>query len=103
MISRYDFMDDGVALDPVSGSRYPDPLSLNYLNFRWSQLPKKDKMSESKILFFWKVAEIYYGSAEYDDIVLTLNGVPHKNLLRPGDEVYFPNSKDIIGSFEKDR
>ena len=78
-------------------------LDLNYLNFKWHQLPKKNVLDNSKIIFFWREAESYYGAAEFDDIVLTLNGVPHRNLLNPGDEVYFPNTDDIIRSFEKDR
>ena len=60
-------------------------------------------MTDTKIIYFWKEAENQYGSACWDDIVLTLNGVSHKNLLRQGDVVYFPNLDDIKTSFTKSR
>lgn len=99
--SRYDFMTSGVVQDEVTGSYYPDPLSLNYLNFKMSKIPLKDIMTDSKIIKFWNEAASMYGSAVYDDIVLTLNGVAHKNLLKPNDEVYFPELSDIQSSFTK--
>lgn len=99
--SRYDFMTSGVVQDEVSGSYYPDPLSLNYLNFKMSKIPLKDTMTDSKIIKFWNEASLIYGAAVYDDIVLTLNGVAHKNLLKPNDEVYFPELRDIQSSFTK--
>ena len=34
MNSRYNFMEESVAADDVSKSAYPDPLTLNYLNFK---------------------------------------------------------------------
>lgn len=99
--SRYDFMTSGVVQDEVTGSYYPDPLSLNYLNFKMSKIPLKDIMTDSKIIKFWNEAASMYGSAVYDDIVLTLNGVAHKNLLKPNDGVYFPELSDIQSSFTK--
>lgn len=94
-------MTSGVVQDEVSGSYYPDPLSLNYLNFKMSKIPLKDTMTDSKIIKFWNEASLIYGVAVYDDIVLTLNGVAHKNLLKPNDEVYFPELRDIQSSFTK--
>lgn len=97
-------MIEGSVVDEVSGSAYPDPLSLNYLNFNWGEnLPKKDIMRDNKIIFFWKEAEMCYGEAAWDDIVLTLNGVSHRNFLQVGDVIYFPTSADIKKSFKKER
>ena len=101
--SRYDFMKDGVTADEISGSFYPDPLSLNYSDFSMSSVPLKDEMTSKKIIFFWKEAEALYGSPCWDDIVLTLNGVPHKNFLDVDDVMYFPSEDDIKISFGKER
>ena len=101
--SRYDFMKDGVIVDDVTGSYYPDPLSLNFSNFRITGLPVKDVMDPTKIMFLWKEADDFYGMPCWDDITLTLNGVPHKNFLEIGDELYFPMEDDIINSFSKER
>ena len=97
--SRYDFMQEGVTTDKVSGSYYPDPLSLNYLNLEMSSAPVKDVMDDTKIIFFWKEAEELYKVAGYDDIVLTLNGISHKNFMAPGTIIYFPSLSDIQSSY----
>jgi len=98
--SRYDFMQEGTQVDPVINSVYPDPLSLNYFDLKLSGVPKKDTMSSTKIAFFWKETENIYGQPVYDDIVLTLNGASHKNLLQPGDVIYFPATADMETSFK---
>lgn len=103
MNSRYSFMTEGSVADEVSKSAYPDPLSLNYLNLDLRSVPVRDKMTDSKIIYFWKEAENQYGAPCWDDIVLTVNSVSHKNFLRQGDIVYFPSSSDITTSFNKSR
>ena len=101
--SRYDFMKDGVTMDEVTGSFYPDPLTLNYSDFSMSELPIKNTMTEKKIIFLWKEADDFYGNPCWDDMVLTLNGIPHKNFLNVGDEIYFPIEDDLLNSFNKER
>lgn len=100
-LSRYDFMNPGTSYDEISGSYYPDPLSLNYLDLKMSTIPTKDIMTDSKIITFWNEAYRAYGVSNYDDLVLTLNGVAHKNFLMPGDTIYFPKLDDMIKSFAK--
>ena len=101
MISRYDFMQESEQRDEKTGTCYPDPLSLNYLGFQMSSIPTKDVMTDSKIMFFWKEMYKKYSECAYDDLVLTLNGVPHKNFLRAGDAIYLPELQDIKRSFAK--
>lgn len=101
MKSRYDFMKEGVVKDEGSNNYYPDPLSMNYLDFRNSSIPQSEKMSDEEIMFFWLEVTKYYGGAFYDDIVLTLNGYPHINHLKNGDIIYFPSQMDIDKSFNK--
>nr|DAE47652.1 MAG TPA: hypothetical protein [Bacteriophage sp.] len=99
--SRYDFMNSGTTKDEVSGSYYPDPLTLNYLDLNMSEVPLKNTMTDAKIITFWNEAHTLYGVSGYDDIILTLNGIPHKNFLMPGDTIYFPILDDITTSFAK--
>ena len=101
--SRYDFMSNGVVADSETGSIYPVPLSLSYLIFKMTAEPKEDIMTNSKISFFWHEAEACYGSPCWDDVVLTLNGVAHKNFMKQGDKIYFPDLSDIKTSFMKER
>lgn len=80
---------------------YPDPLSLNYLNFSITSgnMPVSQKLNMSNIQRLWKIPIQLYGRAELDDIVLTLNGVEHRNFLQVGDELLFPDEVDIDRSF----
>lgn len=103
MTSRYDYMEASKVKDEISNDYFPDVLSLNYLNFKMSDIPNKDIMSDDKINLFWREAYNYYGTCQYDDIVLTLNGIAHKNFLKSGDVIYFPKVSDINSSFAKDR
>lgn len=98
--SRYDFMQSGSSFDPVTHTAYPDPLTLNYFDLKLNNVPKKEEMTSNKIVFFWKVAENIYGQPVYDDVVLTLNGNRHKNLLHEGTTIYFPAASDIERSFQ---
>lgn len=101
--SRYDYMVEGAGYDEISESMYPDPLSLNYLDLNISNKPAELTLRDSDIAFFWYSTQNIYGIPRWDDIVLTLNGVPHKNFLKQGDKIYFPSLSDISSSFGKER
>ena len=49
---------------------------------------------------FWKEVYDIYGVCGYDDIILTINGVPHKNLLETGDIIYFPDKEYLISKLK---
>lgn len=102
MFSRYDFMSDGEVQDE-NGRNYPDPLSLNYLNINLTKKPIKVVLSESDVVSFWNTTAEVYGDAYFDDIVLTVNGIPHRNFLENGDSILFPSESDIRKSFAKER
>ena len=72
-------------------------------NFTLSSIPLKDELNSVKIKNLWKEAEAVYGKPCWDDIVLTLNGVPHKNFIKSGDSLYFPGESSIRASFDKGR
>ena len=102
-VNRYDFMRPGVVKDEQSGNNFPDPLSLNYLDIKISDRPVSVTLTEQDTMHFWNVANNVYGASHLDDIVLTLNGVPHYNLLETKDTLYFPSETDIARSFKKER
>lgn len=101
--NRYDFMTPGSVQDEKSGSYYPDPLSLNYLNFKMTEVPYVDKFSATACREPWKEMNSIYGRPAYDDVVLTLNGIPHSNFLKEGQIVYVPKEGDITNSFNDKR
>lgn len=97
--SRYDFMTEGLVVDEATGQAYPDPLSMDYTDLTLTTEALRDVMNDDKISTFWHETELAYGNAIYDDMVLNLNGVMHKNLLEKGDSIYFPSASDIRNSF----
>jgi len=100
MKSRYDFMLEGTIRDEVSDNLYPDPLSLNYLDFHiLGEYPVPHALEKEEIMSFWNLIEKYYESPELDDVVLTLNGIPHINFLQNGDYIAIPSKTDITSSF----
>ena len=106
--SRYDFMKEGKVKDEVSGNYYPDPLSLNYLNYflkaqYTNDLPVEVKLTENNIRFFLNTVDGVYFAPIYDDIILTLNKYSHKNFLKVGDIIKFPNVSLIESSFDQGR
>jgi len=103
MHSRYDFMIEGSVKDEVSGNLYPDPLSLNYQDMVLpSEYHVASNLSDDDIMFLWERTSRYYGTPEWDDIVLTLNNVPHINLLNNGEDLVFPSVADIYGAYSKE-
>lgn len=104
MKSRYDFMIDGSVKDSVTGNYYPDPLSLNYLTLSISSggIKRMNNLSDNDILFLWERVSQYYGEPEWDDIVLTVNNIPHINLLKAGEDLILPSEGSIIRSYQKE-
>lgn len=96
-------MTEGVVKDEISGNFYPDPLSLNYLKLGIPENYHLEKnLSESDIMFLWERAAQYYGTPEWDDIVLSYNGIPHINLLKEGDSLLFPSEGDITSAYTRE-
>ena len=81
---------------------WPDPLTINYNAFQASEALSAYELTDSDIEKFWWLTQKMYGTSEYDDMVLTLNGIEHYNQLKPGMIIFFPSPKDIVRSFTKD-
>jgi len=103
MKTRYDFMKQSDVQDPEDKSFYPDVLSLNLNTFRATQPLTPVEVSDLDLEKFWWTTQRIYGTAELDDVVLSLNGIPHRNLLKEGDIVFFPAAIDIELSLKNQR
>lgn len=101
MKSRYDFMTESSVADTEDKSYYPDSLSLNYNLFTLSTPATPLELSDLDIAKFWWTIQKHYGTAEYDDMVLTLNGIEHTNFLTAGDVMFMPSISDIEASFRQ--
>lgn len=101
MKSRYDFMKEGSVRDAIDGSVYPDPLTLNFNIFSASEKPHALELQSFDIERMWMVPYRYYSTPEYDDMLLSLNGIAHTNHLAEGDVLLIPLVEDIEGSFRQ--
>lgn len=98
MVSRYQYMSASSVKDE-NQNNFPDPLSLNYNNISISKKPDIIFANEGDIKYLWRTTNKVYGTPALDDVVLTLNGYPHKNFLKEGDPIIFPSADDIRTSF----
>lgn len=95
MKTRYDFMKQSSVQDTEDKGYYPDVLSLNLNTFKATQALTPKELTDIDIEKFWWTTHKVYGTAEYDDIVLSLNGIPHRNFLKEGSIIFFPAISDI--------
>ena len=100
MESRYSFMKASKYLDE-SGDYFPDPTTLNYNDLEASNI-KSLELTELSCEKFWSVLPSLFGTYEMDDILLSLNRIPHRNMLKQGDVLFSPTTQDIRDAFTND-
>ena len=82
MISRYDIMTDSITqVDSVDQQVYPDPLSIDYASFQYNEPPYIVDVDDRIQLYAYTVTNAFYKVAAYDDIIFSINNVPHRSLL----------------------
>ena len=81
-----------------SGDYFPDPTTLSYNDLEASSI-QTIELTELSCEKFWSILPSVFGVYELDDILLSLNRVPHRNMLKPGDVLYAPTVQDIRDSF----
>ncbi len=79
---------------------YPDPLSVDYSLFKYSEPPIIYPVDETMIEKPYRVCKTLYGTsveglAYLDDIILLINDVPHLSKIQEKASIKFPMKKDI--------
>lgn len=95
MKSRYDFMTESKITD-IDNEPYPDPLSVSYNDVQLTKMPTSSQLSIGDITKFWLYMRKVYGIQEFDDVLLNINGVPYKGMLKPGDEIFNIEVEDLF-------
>jgi hypothetical protein len=72
-----------------------DPTSIDWTKFDWSNGFYKYTLSKFDILKPYYVSYKFYGSVDYEDIILLLNGIADPFELQPGIEINVPKKEDI--------
>lgn len=89
-------------VDSVDSQLYPDPLSIDFDTLVTTKVPSKFEIDFLSIQKPFLLTAYAYSAneAQYDDIVLSWNNVPHISKLQLEDVLYFPDLVDIT-SFVK--
>lgn len=94
MTSRYTYMKSSNIKD-IDDDTWPDPLSVNYADVQFSEIPSAVKLSQADLDKMWLFFYKQYGFNDLDDIYLNINAVPHIGTLNPGDILCNVAERDI--------
>lgn len=97
MESRYKYMSSSIYQDE-DGDYFPDPTSINYNDLVASNITPIE-MTELTCEKVWTLLPTLFGDYIFDDILLSLNRIPHRNMLKPGDIIFSPTVGDIRDTF----
>jgi hypothetical protein len=72
-----------------------DSRSIMWSNFKFTNGYKKHYVSSDEILKPYLISMGYYGTVEYEDVILLVNNIQDPYELIPGIEINIPNLQDI--------
>ena len=72
-----------------------DPFSLNLSDFKWQNGFQKYVVQEKDVYKFYRVSESFYGTAEYEDIILLINNIEDPFDLTPGAVIFLPDLTEL--------
>jgi hypothetical protein len=94
MKSRYIAMKESHMTND-KGDKYPDVLSFPIKEFVFNDPLKEVTITQRYKERFYLLCYESYGSSEYDDIVLWMNGISSVHILTPGETILLPSKRDL--------
>ena len=88
-------MSASEVIDEETGEAFPDILTAEYGDFRFSRTPQRKRLNPQDVDKFFNFYNRNYGSYNGDDILLDLNIIPHIHYLSPGDIIFLPVMNDV--------
>jgi hypothetical protein len=83
MISRYSLMRNSLTeSDSVDTQIYPDILTVDFGSFSYTEPPFIVDVDDRLQQFPYLITNAFYKQAAYDDIVFSINNIPHTSLLQ---------------------
>ena len=102
MRSRYDLMQLSTQRS-TKDTYFSDIMTFPIRNFKFTDIPDEYYLTQKDIeridLLMYRV----YGSAQYDDIILWLNGISNFFNITAGTKIFLPSRKDIEQFFLNNR
>jgi len=93
--SKYLTMQSSKVYKDIEGNYYPDIFTFGINNINIVNKPTKYYLSDQDISRFDILMYNYYGSSEYDQLVLWINNIEHIADKNPGDTIYLPDKEDL--------
>ena len=94
MNSRYNFMSPSKVTD-IDSEQFPDPLCVQYNNLYPTYELVSHQITSTDLEKFFNMMQREYGKQEFDDMLLSYNGVPYIGYLEPGNEIYLLKFEDL--------
>lgn len=106
MKSRYDIMKGSATEhDPEDLQRFPDPLSIDYSSFEFTEPPLQYEVTYLFLERPYVVTNALYGEPVYDDLILSINNIPHMSTLDAADEgvvLSLPGNNDLFSFIDQE-
>jgi hypothetical protein len=90
-------MKEGVVIDSKTKETYPDPLSIDFSSFEYTEPAIKVEPDETIAQKPYLLMSAQYGVTYYDDIILSLNNIPHLSKLMDFPFLLLPINSDLRG------
>lgn len=101
--SRYNLMKASAQTD-IDNQTYPDVLSLDLGSFELTEPPVQYIMDDAFKRKPYQVIGYFMNAltnAQYDDIILNINNIPHKDLIEEGNSIILPVLTDLLNFINK--
>ena len=93
--SKYSTIASSSVYTDASGNFYPDIFTFPINNIVLNDKPLKYYLEQQDIERFDILMANYYGSSDYDQIILWLNKIGHIADQSVGTEIYLPSKNDL--------
>lgn len=101
-MSRYFYMNTLETVNSVNVEIY-DPMSLDFSDFPWKNGWQEYQVQESDIRKFYRVSANFYGTYDYEHILLLLNNIADPWEMTPGTIIYIPDLAELKSYLLKKR
>lgn len=93
--NRYLLTKESSVYKDTYGNKYPDIFTFPIKKLKITEIPYTYVLTEVDIYRFDLLIYSYYGSPDYDDIVLWYNNIEHISDVLPGTSIELPVKNDI--------
>jgi hypothetical protein len=72
-----------------------DPMSCDFSKFEWTNGFYLHKVTQKEILKPYVISDAYYGTSDYEDLILLINNIDDPFSMYPGVEIKIPKIEDL--------